>query len=139
LQFLSVNEIITPLFSTPEGTYTKGGELVSSNTTDKTKVALSNDLRSLVRESKEHKEFALPQGVEHAINDWRFCDVPNRLREECDIVTRRLYEEQVDSPSGEPIDERDFKEYVWLHKLLIEWKLLEEKFVSAGIQFAVAR
>jgi hypothetical protein len=110
-----------------------------SDTTDEVKVTLSNDLRSLVCESKGHKEFVLPESVEYAIKDWRYWDVPERLQEECDAVTLRLYEGQIASPQGKLIDERDFNEYVWLHKLLIEWKLLEEKFVRAGVEFAVPR
>jgi len=112
---------------------------VSHDTTDEIKVVLGNELRSLVRESKEHREFELPESVELAINDWRFWDVLKRLQEECDTVTRRLYEEQIASPSGEPVDKHDFKEYVWLHQLLIKWKLLDEKFITAGIQYPLAR
>ena len=111
---------------------------MSHDTTDEMKVVLSNELRSLVRESKEHSEFRLPESVEYAINDWRFWDVLKRLQEECDTVTKKLYEEQIAS-SGESFDERDYEKYVWLHQLLIKWKLLDEKFITSGIQYPLAR
>ena len=109
------------------------------DTTDEIKVVLSSELRSLVRESKEHSEFRLPESVEYAINDWRFWDVLKRLQEECDTVTMRLYEELNASSSGGSSDKDDFNECVWLHQLLIKWKLLDEKFITSGIQYPLAR
>ena len=58
----------------------KGGDLVSNDTTDEKKVALSNELRNLVRKSKGHEEFMLPESVELAIKDWRYWDVPKYLQ-----------------------------------------------------------
>ena len=112
---------------------------MSHDTTDEIKVVLSSELRSLVRESKEHSEFRLPESVEYAINDWRFWDVLKRLQEECDTMTMMLYEELNASSSGESSDKDDFNECVWLHQLLIKWKLLDEKFTTSGIQYPLAR
>ena len=109
---------------------------MSHDSTDETDVALGIELRALIHESKE---FALPESVDYAINDRRFWDVPKRLREACDTATRRLKEEQAASPPDEQIDTRDFGEYVWLHELLIKWSLLDEKYVTSGIAFAVPR
>lgn len=117
----------------------KGGDLVSNDTTDEKKVALSNELRNLVRKSKGHEEFMLPESVELAIKDWRYWDVPKYLQKRCDELKQILSEGAVSTTGEEPHDENGNKEYVWLRGLLIEWGLLDEKFVTSGIEYALPR
>jgi hypothetical protein len=113
---------------------------MSQDVNDETRVGLRNELSHLVRKTRERRAFLLPESIEYALKDWRFWDVPKRLQEKCNELTRVLYDElQLVPIDQQNFDDARIKEYILFQGLLLEWRSLETRFVRAGIEFAVPR
>ncbi|MEP6710736.1 MAG: hypothetical protein ABJA64_03370 [Candidatus Saccharibacteria bacterium] len=132
------------MFQTGARTYQIGLKMATDVfDTEKMKVILAGELRNLVLETKSHAilMYALPEAVEHALKDWRFDDVVNRLQDECDKLTKEHYEDLpfVGFEHNQSIVVDFFRQYIWLQGKLLKWKQLESKFIEAGIEFSVPR
>ena len=94
---------------------------------------LRDELRHLNLRTRQQGVFALPESVDYALNDQRFWDVQKLLQQRCDELRAELLE---DTSAGPRLcDDPRFNEYVWLQGPLVEWQLMELKFITAGVEF----
>lgn len=111
-------------------------------TTDQARIEakMADELRTLVRKTKGEMPYPLPEGVLHAIEDWRFTDVVTRLQEHCDQLTLEHIEDREQLGATKPATVLShFMEYLWLHGLLLEWRQLKEKFRAYNMRFTISR